>query len=85
MKRFLRWDLIVVAVLGVAVGLAIPSLRYKSQSLNECLIEHMKGMPGPMFTTVYEYCQDEKKAELTDKQVGLPDDWQPVKRDQLEK
>jgi hypothetical protein len=67
---------LVAAALGLAIGLAAPHFR-KPQSLAECLMERMKGQPAPMFSTVYVFCTDQQKAEMTDKDVGI-DDWQRV-------
>jgi hypothetical protein len=71
-------------VAGVAIGLAAPRLWPHQQTLEECLIERMKGLPGPMFATVYTVCEAAKwpGRPMTDAEVGIEkkDDWQPVIR-----
>lgn len=73
----------VALLVGIAAGLAVPRLWHRPQTLSECMMDRMKGQPAPMFAMVYGACQDEQKAEMTDRQVGLNgpwDDWKPVNK-----
>lgn len=71
------WALLLVGIVIGALTVAAASKFSKPKTLAECLIANMKGMPGPMFATVHDYCRDDLKVEMTDKDVGI-DDWQPA-------
>jgi len=69
-------------LVGAGATIALQRLWSPPQSLNECLISHMKGQPDKMFAFVFELCQGQQKTiELQDSDIWpgkKADDWQPV-------